>query len=416
MIITYFKKHWIKSLIISLIFVIFMGRYQYKMPKRQYADFHINYYTGQRLLNGQSIYDVQAYRKDKIANFKYPPICSLIFTALAFTSERIAATSWFTFNYILLILFMYYAGRLIFENGLSDKQKNWVYFWSLFLTSRFYMQNFDEGQVNFLMMTTLLLGIYAAHKNRGFLGGLLIGLSILVKYMSAIFIPYFLFKRRFKLSLFILLSMVLFTFFPAIFLGWENNLLLQKKYLAHLGETSLDFLSLSDEANQSIFSMFIRLLSNHGNFGYNFIILNDYFLGILTGFCCATLYMLSLIKNKLFQIGSFNKADLSLLFICVAIFNLNAWMHAFIFLTFGYMFTIFYLIKTKFKDKIVLALVIFSFIMHSFTNSFLTMSWAGLIFEIYSFVTIGALILFIAVCKIKFYPLINLSDDKNSFF
>jgi hypothetical protein len=391
-----------------------MGRFQYKMPKRQFADFHVNYYTGQKMLKGENIYDADAYRRDKIAIFKYPPLFALITALFALTTERTAATAWFTFNFLLIILFIFYSGRMIFKDKLFRRQKNWIYFLVLFLTSRFYMDNFDEGQVNLLMMTALFLGIYFSQKNKNFLAGLSIGFSILVKYMSAIFIPYFLFKKRFKLVFYILISLILFSLLPALFLGWSKNLSLQSQYLSYLAKTSLDFYSLSDFANQSIFSMFMRFFSSYGQPKINFMNLGDYFLGILTGGFCIFLYILCLLPNRGIAINKksrlFNNIDIGLLSICVALFNPNAWLHAFIFLTFGYMAALFYLFNSKPIDKTVLLLTILSFIFHSFTGDFFTKWWAENLFEYYSSVTIGALFLFIALLKIKFFPLKSLEQ------
>ncbi|MDD5005772.1 MAG: glycosyltransferase family 87 protein [Candidatus Omnitrophica bacterium] len=408
-IISYLKDHWKKVLIIAFLFTIFIGRYEYKMPKRNFADFHASYYTGKKMLSGQDIYDVSANRKDGMPNFKYPPLFASITALFALTSERTAATIWFIFNFILIIIFMYYSGKMIFKDKLSAKQKNWIYFWSLFLASRFYMHNFDEGQVNFLMMTTLFLGIYASSKNKDFLGGLLIGFSILVKYMGTIFVPYFLFKRKFKLIFYIFVSQILFWLLPALFWGWQKNLTLQSQYLPFLCKTSLDFNSLSDSSNQSLMSMIMRFFSAYGGYGKNILNLGDYFLGFLTGACVVLLYLLCLLptRNKADKKDEvFDNVNIGMISVCAALLNPNAWTHAFIFLTYGYMTAIFYLFKVKFLDKITIGLLILSFLIHSFSASFFS-RWAGSLFEMYSFITIGAIILFIALSKIKFFPVLT---------
>jgi hypothetical protein len=405
---SYIKDHWLKILFISLIFTIFMGRFQYKMPKRDFADFHTYYYTGQKMLKGENVYDDNAYKKDKIANFKYPPIFAAITALFALTSQRMAATMWFSFNFLLIILFIYYCGKLIFGQGITPRQKNGVYFWSLFLTLRFYMQNFDEGQVNFLMMTTLLLGLYAASRKKEFLGGVFFGFSILVKYMTALFIPYFLFKKRFKIVIYTLLSLVIFSLLPALFFGWERNLSLQKNFFPYLCKTSLGMHSLSDYANQSIMATVVRFFSGHGSYGTNLLHLNDHNLVFIAGVTYILMFLLSIYPvntNSLFKTNNnLSKIDIGMLFICVALFNPNAWIHNFIFLTFGYMVVFFYLYKVKPIDKIVMALVVLSFILHSLTASFFTRSWAQNLFETLSFVTFGAISLFIALLKIKFSP------------
>lgn len=405
----YLRDHWKKAALISFLFVVFLGRFEAKMPKRNFADFHVNYYTGQRMLNHQNVYDLAEYRKDGMANFKYPPIFATITALFALTSEKAAASIWFIIGFILVIIFMHFSGRLIFTNNVTYKQRNWIYFWSLFLTSRFYMQNFDEGQVNFLMMTTLLLGLYALTKKKEFLAALLFGFSILVKYMSAIFIPYFLLKRKFRLIFYIFCSMIIFSFFPALMWGWKHNLFLQKQFFPYVCATSLDMFSLSDSANQSLFSALVRLFSDFGSFGVNIVTLSDKGLFIVLLSVPILLYLfifpLSRWKGVFFFDKEFDPIDISLIFICAALFNPNAWMHAFIFMTFGYMTVLSYLIQTKIRDRIVFFLVFLSFFLHSFPNSFLTESWAGEIFEIHSFVTLGALALFVSLLKVKFFPI-----------
>lgn len=407
-IMNYFKNHWKKVLSISFVFIVFLGRFEYKMPKRNFADFHVNYYTGQKMLKGENVYDDNAYRKDGMANFKYPPLFASITALFALTTERTAATIWFIFNFLLIILFIYYSGKMIFGEDLSYRQKNWIYFWSLFLTSRFYMHNFDEGQVNFLMMTSLFLGLYASCKHKDFLGGLLIGFSILVKYMTVILVPYFLLKRKFKLVFYIILSLILYWFLPSLFWGWHRNIFLQSQYLPFVSKTSLDINSLSDYPNQSLMSMVIRFFSTGLYYSLNIINLNSYYLGLITGAVIALFFILSIFVSQHRKTNGnvfpFNNIDIGLLSICIALFNPNAWMHAFIFLTYGYMVAIYYLFKIKFSDSLVLSLIILSFVLHSFTASFFTSGSFGNLFEIYSFVTLGAISLFITLVKIKFSP------------
>lgn len=416
--ISYLKNHWKKIALISLLFAVFLGRFESRMPKRNFADFHVNYYSGQRMLQRQNVYDLEAYRSDGMANFKYPPIFATITALFALTSERTAATIWFIIGFLLLMVFMHFSGRIIFPKNLTYKQKNWIYFWSLFITSRFYMQNFDAGQVNFLMMTTLLLGLYALTKKKEWLAGLLFGFSILIKYMAAIFLPYFLYKRRFRLVFYIFGSIVLFSIFPALIWGWKHNLYLQKQFFPYTCSTSLDMFSLSDSANQSLFSAMVRLFSDFGSFGVNIVTLSDIHMVILLLSAPVVMYLFILPSTKSKNMYSANKEfdpiDISLIFVCAALLNPNAWMHAYIFMTFGYMTVLTYSIQVKRHDRTVIFLIFLSFFLHSCSSSFFTRFWAGEMFEILSFVTLGALVLFATLLKVKFFPIKQSTQCKNA--
>ena len=405
----FLKQHWIKITIILLIFTVSMGRFQHKMPKRQFADFHVDYFTGQRMLQGENVYDQNAYREEKVAVFKYPPLFASITALFALASERTAATIWFILNFILLIAFLNFSGKMIFDENVTQRQRDWIYFWSLFLTVRFYLQNFDAGQVNFLMMAAILLGLYANNKKRDVLAGFLIGFSIILKYMGALFIPYFILKRKYKVVLYIFVSLIFYSILPALFWGWAKNLELQRQFFPYLCQTSLDMHSLSDYANQSLMAMFVRFGSEYGNYGINLISLKDYHLGFVTGCTYLLVYFLALYPGRSCNVfrskESLNIVDIALIFVCVAIFNPNAWMHAFIFLAFGYMCIFKYLLENKLQDKFVLTLVILSFIFHSFSSSFFTKYWNRDFFEIFSFVAIGALVVLFSLLKIKFSPI-----------
>jgi hypothetical protein len=407
------RKHKIRIAVVLFLFIAFLGRYETKMPKRNFADFYVNYYTAQKLVKGENIYDDQAYRKDKVANFKYPPIVALVFYPLGFLAKNAAAVSWFTINYILIILFFYWSSRLIFDLGLKNRSRNWIYFISSLFTLRFFAHNFDEGQVNFLMMATLTLSLFLLRRRKIFRSGLALGFSSLVKYMPAIFLPYFLFKRRIKVILCFFAAIAAFFILPALILGFEYNAFLQKSFLPFLCKTSLDFNSMSTHENQSLIAMFMRYFSTLSEYKVNILSLSQLHLGFLIGAAFTFLYMVALFPSAKFKKGSqfLETIDYGMLFICVALFNPNAWIHAFIFLAFPFMVCLYYLFKIRHKDVTVWILVSLASILASWPESLFLPSLKDSV-DIYSLLTLGSLILFLALAKIKFSPHESLHDSR----
>lgn len=400
------KKHKITILIILFLFVGFLGRYEYKMPKRDFADFKVYHYTAQKLIQKENIYDVISYRKDKIASFKYPPIIALLFYPLGFLSRHAAAVSWFVINFIIIILFFFWSSRLIFGKNFSSRSKNWIYFIASVCTLRFFAHNFDEGQVNFLMMGLLTLSLFYINRERNSLSGLSLGFSALVKYMSFVFVPYILLKRKFKVLFYILISIIIFTILPGLFLGFKYNSFLQKSFLPFLCKTSLDFNSMSTHENQSLIAMLIRYCSSFSEYSVNFLKLNMFHLGILIGAAATFLYTLILYPSTKFKNNYqfLEVVNYAMLFICVALFNPNGWIHAFIFLTFPYLVALYYLFKVRHRDKVVWSMVLVSAILGSWPESLFLPSIKDSV-DIYSLLTIGSIILFFALIKIKLFPL-----------
>ncbi|MFA5275692.1 MAG: hypothetical protein WC417_02225, partial [Candidatus Omnitrophota bacterium] len=105
-------KHKIRTFLIVLLFIMSLGRYEYKMPKRNFADFNCYYFTAQKLAVKADIYDDDAYRKENVANFKYPPLIALVFYPLGYLSKNPAAIFWFTINYIPILLFFRWSALL----------------------------------------------------------------------------------------------------------------------------------------------------------------------------------------------------------------------------------------------------------------------------------------------------------------
>jgi len=392
-------------MIIIFLFIAFLGRYQYKMPKRHFADFHVYYYTAQKMAEKENIYDDQAYCSDGVANFKYPPIAGLVFYPLGFLEERSAAIVWYTINFILILLFFHWASRVIFVRPFNNKNKNWVYFLSFLFTLRIFMQNFDEGQVNILMMSMLAFALYLFQRRKRFTGSLALAFSVLVKYMSIIFIPYFLFKKKFKVVFYFCLSLFIFVLLPAFFLSFDYNLFLQKSFLPFLCKTSLDLGSMSTHANQSLVALILRYFSNFAESSINVLRLSQLQSGFLIGSVFTLLYLLILCPSSKYKKDApfARTIDYGLLFVCAGLFNPNGWIHSFVFLIFSYMVCFYYLFKIRHKDKLVWLMAIVSGLLVSWPDELFIPGVKDAV-DVYSLLCLAALLLFAALLKIKFSP------------
>ena len=388
------------------LFMISLGRYEYKMPRRNFADFNVYYFTAQKLAVKANIYDAEAYSKEKVANFKYPPIAALVFYPLGYLSENHAAILWFSVNYILILLFFRYAAFLIFDEEFENRKRNWVYFLTCLFTLRFFLLNFDEGQANILMMASLTFGLYMLTKGKVFISALFLSFSYFLKYMSVVFVPYFLYKRKIKFVLLVLLSLFLFLLVPAFFFGWDYNLFLQKSFLPFVFKTSTDIGSMQDYQNMSLMAMLLRHFSRISYFNINSTGLNWPQVKIVFFVFVSFLYMLILLKPaKVFKNIRFLECiNFGMLFLSMALLNPHAWKHAFIFLLFPYMVCLYYLFKTNNRDVFVWFLTVLSFMLNNWPDK-LFISSVYHSTGIYSFITFGTLMLYCALCKIKFSPI-----------
>ena len=391
------NKRWVIGLLICFIFIGNFIRYSQRAPKRKYADFRVYYATGERFLGGENIYS----RPDpSITPFKYSPTFAMLFAPLSFVSKKTASLIFFSLNFLSVILICRLSISLIGPAALSFQQNILLHFLTLLFSSRFILLVWDSGQVNLIMMLLVLISLYLMERKRPLWSAGSLGLSVLFKYMPAVFVPYFFLRKKFGWCLLVFLSIVLLLVLPAMVVGPEQAFFLLKKWIPYITETSLDKSSWYDYKNQSIFSMGLRFLTQNSPYCHPLFKLN-YNEGMAVSVSLALLiYGLTLIQKTE---SRYNRAiDYSLLFLCMALFNPNAWMTNFVTLIFVYFFLIQYLLEGHFKDKITAVLVLLSFVATSWLGETVVgEQWENLSEEM-SCVTIGALILIVALLRLKY--------------
>ncbi|MCM8798740.1 MAG: DUF2029 domain-containing protein, partial [Candidatus Omnitrophica bacterium] len=228
------------------------------------------------------------------------------------------------------------------------------------------------------------------------LASFFIALSIMTKYMTILFLPWFLLRKRFRLLIKVAFFMLIFNLIPAIPLGWENNWVLLKEGVSFLFKSSLDNYSLTCYPNQSLLASLNRFFSQESFYKVNLLYLPQEKVNLIFVIIAIFLYLFALIPGRKIAY------DFSLISICISLFNPNSWRYFYIWLLPSYMSLFYYLIKEKIKDKWVLSFVVISFIFCSLPSQEIVGEKLADFFEMYSCVTIGALFLFFSLFHLKF--------------
>ncbi|MFC1804326.1 glycosyltransferase family 87 protein [Candidatus Omnitrophota bacterium] len=355
-----------KALIIILVILSIFSfvRHQRRAPKRNFSDFHIYYVTGRRILNKQDIYIPE---DQEHAEFKYSSLFALFMVPFALFPERAADALWYLLQFSLLFFIFASAKELVCSNSLVGKKLYLFYALSFLVMARFIFLNLDLGQPNILMLALLLLGFRYYLRKDDLACGLLIGLAVMVKYTPLLIIPYFLYKKRIRLALLILLSVVLFSFASgALLRALDPNVTSLKltEQISYLKRSCLNPETLiMDYKNQSLLR-YIYVFFSSTTYGIEFF---KFSRGLVTAFIALIVFVLY--AFMLVPLRSKDTLNLSLLVSYIAFLNPNGWLHGYIFLILAYMSCIYYLIKVNFKDRVVLILLSVAFIFHSFTSS-----------------------------------------------
>lgn len=396
-------KRVLKIAIVVILFAGFFIQYQMRSPKRHYSDFHILYSTGKRFLASEPIYTFEG----DVSYYKYTPFYAFFISPLALFSEKTAASIWFVINVILFLALLYCLKELV----VKDKKRfcHYTLFYSLAVISclRFIIGNFHQGQSNIFMISLLFIGLYLMCRGRENASAFFIAFSILSKYMSVLFLPWLLVRKKFRLVAKIALFIIVLSILPAFKTGITGLVTLHKEWLSFLFKSSLDNYSITCFPNQSLLACLNRFFSEHSIYSVNILHLSQSSVYIIFFILALILYLLAIIPagNRAYAMY-----DLSLISICAGLFNPNAWKNFFIWLLPAYATVIYYLIHKKYKNKLVVILICLSFALCTLTAEDLVKSFAEDYFEIYSSITIGALILFFVLLKLKFKNVKNESE------
>jgi hypothetical protein len=161
--------------------------------------------------------------------------------------------------------------------------------------------------------------------------------------------------------------------------------------------------------NQSLLSAFYRFFTDPNSFyvvhppmPYSLLPFKHVNINLVFAITAIMLYYLALWKpKKIREDGREEGIDYSLLLICAVLFNMNAWMHTYIFLVMPYFLIMSYLAKNRFRDTAVVIGLLSSVILNIFSLKPFVSAQLSYDLHYYSPYTVSALIIFFLLFKIK---------------
>jgi hypothetical protein len=128
------------------------------------------------------------------------------------------------------------------------------------LTLPFILNNFELLQINTILYALALWGVYLQASGKEAAGGIAIAAAAAMKVMAIAFLPYFLYRKRWRAAAWMAAATVAFSLSPALFMGWG-------KFWKDVGlwSVSLNATMGSGNSIQSVYSMWDRIL------GYGYI-------------------------------------------------------------------------------------------------------------------------------------------------
>jgi hypothetical protein len=195
------------------------------------GDFTHLWLAAQAMVRGEDIYaSGRGY-------YIYPPLTAFLFQPLAFLPESGAAGLWLILNVGLIATAAVIVGRELTRSWrLDGVQISWIIVTlAAALTVDKIRATFVLGQIDCFML--LGFALILRWTDRWPLGaGLAAGVAGNFKYMTLIFVPYFLFKRNYRAAIAAVLSFAFFLVLPAIAVGLRAALNYASVALSGIGK------------------------------------------------------------------------------------------------------------------------------------------------------------------------------------
>jgi alpha-1,2-mannosyltransferase len=208
--------------------------------------------------------------EDISAQFNYPnpPIMAILLYPLAKMPPMWGALTWFYIKVGLTLLALRWVFQLV--EPAERPFPLWARALTVLLSIGPIIGDLQHGNVNLFILFLVVAALTAFRTRRDLLSGLLLGLAVACKVTPALFIPYFLWKRQWRVLAGCAAGLLLFLwpgFVPALFLGWEDN---QRQVGSWYKEMVYPFIVegkvTSEHNNQSLPGLVTRLATHSPSF------------------------------------------------------------------------------------------------------------------------------------------------------
>jgi hypothetical protein len=360
-------------------------------------DFNVVHRAGTRILHKENLYNFQ----DGHYLYKYSPFFALLVAPIGLLPRSVAEFFWLLGMCVCLFFVIKMAKKMI----LGDKPPPaYFYLLSLLLASKFLIREITLGQTDFLILLFIFFSLLFTHREKEFLAGIFLALSILIKPTSLIFVPYFLYKKRFKVTVSAITMSLVFLLFPSFVYGFRGNMNLLSGWKTIMSVSSPPLLV--NDMNQSIFAFFYRLFTS-APYKVNILNLNYTVVNVLIYAPIISLFIFLLVlnrKSKLIEesfVHNKESVEYSLLLIFMALFSPLGWFQNYSSSILAIMILVYYVLETKFKDKPMIIMLVLFFILVDAIN-FETVGRRLNDLSLYlSFITWGIFILIACLSKLR---------------
>jgi len=169
------------------------------------------------LLQGDDIYHEGSV-------FMYPPWMAFICIPFNSLPQWLSRLSWGTINIFFLFLAIDSAWKVSHSVFSSSKKFGWVAFiLGLICAATYFLNCLSHQQFDVIIAGTILYGCLQLSKNKDMTGGILLGIAAACKLTPLLFLPYLIYRFRWKATLAFAAGFLFCNFIPDIILGLPQD-------------------------------------------------------------------------------------------------------------------------------------------------------------------------------------------------
>jgi alpha-1,2-mannosyltransferase len=177
------------------------------------GDFDISREFGRRFIAGEELYRGGLH-------FPYMPAAAMFFAPLAMINPTAGIVLRYAIAIFCLWLTLYLLNRMVRRSiPAAGGQAVLIATITLILTSHYIIRDLDDGGPHLILLALTISGLYFMSERRAGAGGGLIGFAIAQKATAALFIPFFCWKRNWRLAGWTTIATVFWMLFPGIRMG-----------------------------------------------------------------------------------------------------------------------------------------------------------------------------------------------------
>lgn len=182
-----------------------------------YQDFSYYYYAAQA-----SVHHINPYAPGGLySGYLYPPVCLIFLIPFQVFPIEIAAKIWTILGIILLVASVSLLLKILGQKVNSNFS---IFVFSLaflYFPSRYTL---GMGQINMFILFFVTIALYFYTRNKGNLSGFFLGLSLTIKYFPLFILPYLFFRKKWRILISLILTLVILTIFGLLFIDQKTNI------------------------------------------------------------------------------------------------------------------------------------------------------------------------------------------------